>query len=182
MIALIDGSALFFAGTKIGKKINYKNLKTELNITTGHFFSAIDEENSKQQDFLRMISSAGFKDYHTSPYHARLCSHLWEVSCDVIRFSTWISFALGRIKDRSEKIVVISDCFDLHAPIIESCRDGFTVELAFIKSALDPRWHKLIMANEVKFIDLTNRKIFLTSGGNFQETPHIYSGNNQEGV
>ena len=157
-----DLTALYSARSRCRKQINYETLDTVLKSTVGlgpsdsfsmsNFYTLFSDQNEAQVSFVKTLTNLGWdiKTAHPREVHrGKPTDH---------RFDADISYDLGLGIEEFDKILIISDSFEL-ARTLGRIRDDDNqceVHLAFFSEALDSRWWPLISApnSQVKFTDL----------------------------
>lgn len=168
---LIDGTALYLRSKDIGiERLNYEALdrflKQQLEVRSfspALFFTAFDPANEGQEKFLSFLKTrlgwfveaipiwkadASLRDSNRSDRSGR-----------DIRFDAYLSFALGRLVDRRDKIVLLSDSYGLAGVASEAATYKTKIFLSFFGSQLDSRWHAhLFDQQSVSWIDLDGER------------------------
>jgi hypothetical protein len=169
---LVDGTALYFR-SKEGRsdRLDYEALNRILAAKAGStfdpalFFTTFDPQNEGQAKFLAFLRTRlqwqeevrAVWDADPLPKDAP-----WERSerrNEFIRFDASIAFALGRLVERRDKIVVVTDSFGLEQPILAASEyKGTEIVLAFFGRQMDPRWLPVVGGDDVRitFWDLDN--------------------------
>jgi hypothetical protein len=170
---LADGSALFFGQRRVSpeKIMDYRELARILTEESGtvyppspaFFFTAADESNQKQVKFNEMIAELGWTVRPTHPGEANIINPLLfegdATKTSVVRFDALISYALGRLLSpprSGPNVMIASDSWALHLPILDAVLEGAQVTLAYFGSIIDPRWHRLFRTQTegLSFLDL----------------------------
>jgi hypothetical protein len=164
-VALLgDLTALFHARQKHQKRIDYKALDSNLKRHLGvkefaftKFFTSFHPSNETQVDFLKLLKQFDWNVDTFSPQDIRKEG----VHSTAYRFDACIAYELGNIvseregKDGIDKVVILSDSFDLARPIMDASQ-FLDVSLAYYSDVVDPRYWKIINSskNELRFLDL----------------------------
>lgn len=174
---VIDGTALYFRSREgRSERLDYEAFDRELRqgaarelgkpvaqFRPAMFLTTFDPQNDGQVKFLGFLRSRLAWEIETKP--------LWEADplpkdapwdrserrSEFIRFDASIAFAVGRLVERRDLVIVCSDSFGLAAPLMAAAEYGDTrVVLAFFGHQLDPRWHGLLRdpSCRVQFWDL----------------------------
>lgn len=161
---LIDGTALYFAGTQRHERFDLEKLHKELltraqvkSWSPALFFSVVDYRNEKQikfHDFLRAKNGWEIEEaiaWEADPIPPSVTVR----NSGLIRFDPKISFALGRLMDRRNRIIVVSDSFGLAVPMsaAAACKHCEIV-LAFFGQQLDTRWYRIFKESNIVFWNL----------------------------
>lgn len=168
---LVDGTALYFRSREgRAERLDYEALNRVLtskagvsNFDPALFFTTFDAQNEGQAKFLTFLRTR--LQWHEEALPVWDADPLpkdapWERSerrSEFIRFDAAIAFALGRLVDRRDRIIVLSDSFGLEQPMLAAAEyNGAEIVLAFFGRQLDPRWLPVIRATDskIKFWDL----------------------------
>lgn len=171
--ALIDGTALYFRsreGRSEGERLNYEALDDHLlskcrvnEFDPAIFFTTYDSQNEGQGKFLSFVRNRLEWQAETRP--------VWDADPlpkdapwergerrnEFIRFDASIAFALGRLVERRDTIVLVTDSFAIEQPMLAASAYGKTkIVLAFFGQQLDPRWLPVIRGGDgrIEFWDL----------------------------
>jgi hypothetical protein len=176
--ALFDGTALYFRSREIypeRERLDYEALSRELlrrplqgkgpasSFDPALFFTTFDPQNEGQAKFITFLHSR--LHWRVEPRPVWDADPLpkdapWERGAgrnEFVRFDAPIAFALGRLVDRCDRIVVVTDSFALEQPMSAAAQYGKAeIVLAFFGSQLDPRWMQVIRTSRgnVEFWDL----------------------------
>lgn len=167
--ALIDGTALYFRSRE-GRsgRLDYEALNRILTEKAGVssfdpalFFTTYDAQNEGQAKFLNFLRTRiQWKDeprpvWDADPLPKDAPWERTERRNEFIRFDAPIAFALGRLLDRRDKIVVVTDSFGLEQPLLAASeyREAAIV-LAFFGRQLDQRWLPVLQRSRIDFWDL----------------------------
>jgi hypothetical protein len=170
---LIDGTAIYFRareGRSEGERLDYEELSRYLreragvpNFDPAIFFTTYDAQNEGQAKFLSFVRNRLQWEPETRP--------VWDADPlpkdapwergerrnEFIRFDAPIAFALGRLVDRKELVIVVTDSFAVEQPMLAASAYGkATIVLAFFGQQLDPRWLPVVRGgdNRIEFWDL----------------------------
>lgn len=165
-IAVIgDLTALFFAKEQRKGRIDYRLLNDKLLETFGveefdlvQFFTLYHKSNAKQTKFLDFLQKELKWDIERiQPSEVRRTESEPEPPV-YYRFDAKIAYELGSLLENEDfdKIVVISDSYDLASPMIDLAKFEIDVYLAFFGRQLDFRWNKLFReeSSNVKLLNL----------------------------
>jgi hypothetical protein len=160
-----DLTALFSARSRYRKPINYgllgQVLKNELGVEKFDYniwFTLFSDQNEGQKKFVQAIKDLGWSVEPVRPNSVRR-----DKPTDY-RFDTRIAYEVGVSLDAYDKILIVSDSFELSAPLlrfVEESEDPVEVYLAFFSEHIDGRWWKILQdpTSKIKFIDL-DRKLY----------------------
>ena len=168
--ALIDGTALYFRSREgRSERLDYEALNRELltrdanprsqiaSFEPALFFTTSDTQNEGQQKFLTFLQSRirwtvePRPVWDADPLPKDAPWERGERRNEFIRFDSSIAFALGRLLDRRQRIVVVTDSFALEQPMSAAAEYGSAeIVLAFFGRQLDPRWLPILKGSEVK--------------------------------
>ena len=162
---LIDGTALYFRareGRSEGERLDYEELSRFLRTKAGVssfdpaiFFTTYDAQNEGQAKFLSFLRNRLQWEPETRP--------VWDADPlpkdaswergerrnEFIRFDAPISFALGRLVERRDLVIVVTDSFGVEQPMLAATEYGNTkIVLAFFGQQLDPRWLPVLRTAE----------------------------------
>jgi hypothetical protein len=169
--ALIDGTALYFRSREgRSERLDYEALNRELQAKAGVsafdpalFFTTYDAQNEGQGKFLAFLRTRiQWKEetlpvWDADPLPDRAPWERSERRNEFIRFDSSIAFALGRLVDRRDRIVVVTDSFALEHPMLAASEyKAAEIVLAFFGRQLDPRWLPIVKGGDskIKFWDL----------------------------
>lgn len=172
--ALIDGTALYFRSREgRSERLDYEALnRTLLNhgqpgrpvaqaFDPALFFTTYDAQNEGQSKFLAFVQNRvrwtveARPVWEADPLPKDAPWERGERRSEFIRFDASIAFALGRLVERRDRIIVVTDSFGLEQPMVAAAEYGDTeVVLAFFGRQLDPRWLSVIKEGRIKFWDL----------------------------
>jgi len=147
-LVLGDLTALFAARSLYHKSINYARLDEVLKRVLGVeeydanlWFTLFRQDNEKQASFIQGLRELGW-DIET--VSARDVKHMNDTR--FYRFDARIAYNLGLAVEAYDRVVVVSDSYELHSPITRLHDDDPKIEthLAFFSDALDGRWWKEI--------------------------------------
>lgn len=156
---LADLTALFSCRTKYRKHIDYQKLDNTLKnifnvkeFAQATSFTLYHKGNAKQQDFIQFLKTTLNWEVETvQPNEIRRGDYL------DYRFDVPIAYELGSLvqQDDIQRVVVISDSYELLRPMHDAAQYLDSVSLAFFSEALDPRWHKVVhdSSSDIKLID-----------------------------
>lgn len=168
---LIDGTALYLCSKDKLERLDYvafdQELKDRANVNEFDpviSFTTYDPSNigqTKFHDFVRarLRWEIEAKTVHEAWPLAR--SGIFsqdEKRNELIRFDSSIAFAIGRLLDRRNRIVVVTDSYNL-SPILTTCarcNPNTEIVLAFFGKKLDSRWNAILEndENQIEFWDL----------------------------
>ncbi len=156
-----DLTALYYARAEYGKTINYEALDRILKATAGFdptgrfnhtsFYTLFSDQNDKQVNFVKTLDELGWKVHTVHPRQVcrgRPTDH---------RFNANIGFDIGLGVGEYDKIIVVSDSWDLSGPIDRLiAEEDCQVSLVFFSEALDSRWWPKIrnQDSKINFVDL----------------------------
>lgn len=157
-----DLTSLYAARKKHRKAINYnkmddilKDLMGVSSWNTADFYTLYGRHNDSQTNFLKGLEDMGWEIHKKEPRDIPPNTNLVDY-----RFDIDIAYQLGLAVDNFDKILVISDSYQL-LNAIRNLRDDdskIEVNLAFFQDALDGRWFNEINENNlVNFINLDNK-------------------------
>jgi hypothetical protein len=168
--ALVDGTALYFRSREgRSDRLDYEALNRVLTEKAGVssfdpalFFTTYDAQNEGQAKFLTFLRTRiHWKDEPRPVWDADPLPKdaPWERSerrNEFIRFDAPIAFALGRLVDRRDRIVVVTDSFALEQPMLAASEySKAEIVLAFFGRQLDQRWLPIVQpGGRIKFWDL----------------------------
>lgn len=169
--ALIDGTALYFRSREgRGERLDYEALNRTLlerakvsSFDPALFFTTYDAQNEGQAKFLAFLRSRlHWKDeprpvWDADPLPKDAPWERGERRNEFIRFDAPIAFALGRLVERRDIIIVVTDSFALEQPMLAASEYKNTeIVLAFLGHQLDPRWLSVVRGGDssVQFWDL----------------------------
>jgi|HubBroStandDraft_4_1064222.scaffolds.fasta_scaffold77707_3 hypothetical protein len=171
--ALMDGTALYFRSREgRSERLDYEALNRELQANADSvfdpaiFFTTYDAQNEGQAKFLNFLQTRLHWKVETRP--------VWDADPlpedapwergegrnKFIRFDAPIAFALGRLLERRDRIIVVSDSFALEPPMSAAAEyRRAEIVLAFFGSQLDRRWLPILNGGEskIKFWDLDQK-------------------------
>ena len=159
-LVLGDLTALFSARSKNHKSINYPKLDETLKRVLGvdkydsnSWFTLYRDDNEKQRSFVDGLRDLGW-DVET--YSSRDVRRLNDTRD--YRFDAQIGYNIGLAVENFDRVVVVSDSYELQPIISNLVEDDPNVEafLVFFSDSLDGRWWKEINREDsvVNFIDL----------------------------
>lgn len=157
-----DLTSLYSARSKYHKTINYERLNTVLrsiaklkpteSFSDNSFYTVYSGQNEGQVSFVKSLKNLGWNIETISPKHIR-----YGKGPD-FRFDTDISYDIACSVDSFEKMIIVSDSFELARSIERFQQDDSVCEisLVFFSQALDSRWWPIVRDPEsvIKFIDL----------------------------
>lgn len=170
---LADLSRMYFFIRSLGgnQSLDYERLldllrdAVEARLEPRYAWTAWDRGNDGQSSFIGYVQKAlGFRVETVEPREA-----LFELAADarspeadllreLVRFDTRIAYAIARLAERGT-VVVLSDSYGLAAPMLDACRRGWDVKLAWWGEGLDHRWNAHVYNGdddpEIDFIDLS---------------------------
>jgi len=118
-------------------------------------FTAINFENEGQRKFTSFLQRLGFIVDATDYRDAFV---LPDKSSQYQRLSTRITYVAGMLCHKKPHFVVVTDAFDTYYPLLDLAQTrGCKISLAFFRSALESRWHRVGLFGEdspISFIDL----------------------------
>lgn len=157
-----DLTALFSARSKLRKQINYENLDKVLKKVVGleedesydlnSFYTLFDSQNEKQVSFVNGLRELGWNVSTTNSRDIRRGLHPTRH-----RFDADIAYDIGLNIESFNKILVVSDSFDLLRTLDRYHDDAVDCEInmTFFLDALDMRWWPKISGDSyIKFTDL----------------------------
>jgi hypothetical protein len=159
-LVLGDLTALFAIRSMYRKSINYQKLDSALKrvleasaFDTNIWYTLFRQDNDKQASFIQGLRDIGW-DIETVA--SREVKRLPDTRN--YRFDSRIAYQIGLACESYDRIVVVSDSYELHAPLMQLLEDDPNIEigLAFFSDALDGRWWKAIRSegSRISFIDL----------------------------
>jgi hypothetical protein len=117
------------------------------------WFTLFRQDNEKQASFIQGLRDIGWV-IETVP--SREVKRMQDTRD--YRFDSRIAYSLGNACETYDRVVVVSDSYELFAPICALQDDDAEIEtfLAFFPEALDGRWWRELRNNDSKlsFIDL----------------------------
>lgn len=157
-----DLTALFSARKRCRKQINYETLDHVLKVSQGlkpedsfdlnSFYTVFSPMNEEQVSFVKTIQGLGWNVTTSHPREVRRGNPTDH------RFNADIGYDIGLGIEEFNKIVIVSDSFELARPLerLQDDDNGCQVHLAFFSEALDPRWWPILRNTEsrIKFTDL----------------------------
>lgn len=169
--ALIDGTALYFRSREgRSDRLDYEALDRVLAEKAGVaafdpslFFTTYDAQNEGQAKFLTFLRTRlHWKDecrpvWDADPLPKDAPWERTERRNEFIRFDASLAFALGRLVDRRDRVVVVTDSFALEQPMLAAGEyQRAEIVLAFFGRQLDQRWLPVIQGGKtrIKFWDL----------------------------
>lgn len=157
-----DLTALYSIRSKHRRGINYKELdtilKTKLGIesyTENKWYSIFSEKNDKQVSFVNGLKEIG---WNVETVHAKDIRRVKDTR--EYRFDNRIAVELGLAADQFDEVVVVSDSYELFAPImrVHEIDPEIKIHVACFMDGLDNRWVKYFRDvqpdNFVQVIDL----------------------------
>jgi len=158
-----DLTALYDTRERHRKPINYATLDTVLKATVGlrpdesfdvtSFFTIFSSQNDKQVSFVKTLRELQWEVETTHPREIRKGMRPTDH-----RFTADIGYELGLGVDQFNKVLIVSDSFELARPILRFADEDkeCEVHLAFFSESLDSRWWPLIRSADscIKFTDL----------------------------
>lgn len=181
---LVDGTALYFRSKEErSERLDYEALNDRLLASAqvsafdpALFFTTYDPSNEGQNKFLSFVRARLGWTTETRP--------VWEAdplprdaprsdkSNAFVRFDAPIAFALGRLCDRRDRIIVLSDSYGLCAPMLAAAEYDAEIVLAFFGRQVDPRWHSaLAKGSRVQLLDLDAYDDELFGSGSREREP-----------
>jgi hypothetical protein len=157
-----DLTALYAARSIYRKLINYEtldtvlkaavNLQPEDSFDVSNFYTLFSNQNEKQVSFVNTLKDLG---WGVTTAHPREVKRGKPVDH---RFDTDIGYDIGFGIEEFNKILIVSDSFEL-ARTLNRFQDDDSqcqINLAFFSEALDPRWWPIIRDTNspINFIDL----------------------------
>ncbi len=177
---LADLSRMYFFIRSLGmnQSLDYERLlellrdAVEQTLEPRYAWTAWDRSNDGQSSFIGYVQKhLGFEVEAVEPREAlaELAADTRSPKADMlrelVRFDTRIAYAIARLaEDRT--IVVLSDSYSLAAPMLDACRRGWDVKLAWWGEGLDHRWNAHVYNGDddpmIDFIDLSiyTRELF----------------------
>lgn len=168
--ALIDGTALYFRSREgRSERLDYEALNRQLlnrdrrgqapasAFDPALFFTTYDAQNEGQAKFLAFLKTRVRWQVEARP--------VWDADPlpkdapwernerrnEFIRFDSSIAFALGRLAERRDRIIVVTDSFALEQPMLAAAEyGGAEIVLAFFGRQLDPRWLPIVKESQGK--------------------------------
>jgi len=155
-----DLTALYSARSRDRKQINYEQLDQVLKQQLGVdkfdvsiWYTLFSDQNEGQVYFVQGLKDLGWEIDTMDPREVRRGYRPTDY-----RFDTRIAYQLGLAVGEHSKILVVSDSFDLLAPLQELHADDqdIDVSLAFFSESLDGRWWRTLHDKNgfIRFIDL----------------------------
>jgi hypothetical protein len=162
--ALIDGTALYFRSREgRSERLDYEALARALQpnaastLDPAVFFTTYDPQHEGQAKFLTFLQTRLRWKVETRPiWDADPLPRdaPWERSerrNEFIRFDSSIAFALGRLLERRDRIIVVSDSFALEQPMLAAAEyNQAEIVLAFFGRQLDQRWLPIVKTGDSK--------------------------------
>ncbi|HEY7244095.1 MAG TPA: hypothetical protein VH678_09460 [Xanthobacteraceae bacterium] len=165
--ALIDGTALYFRSregrSEQSERLDYEALNRKLIDVSGAvsfepaiFFTTYDAQNENQAKFLAFLQTRLRWQIEPRPVWEAdpLPKEAWERGerrSEYIRFDSSIAFALGRLVERRDGIIVVTDSFGLAQPMLAAAEyKGAEIGLGFFSRHLDPRWLPIVRGGDDK--------------------------------
>jgi len=157
-----DLTALFAARSRCRKQINYETLdhvlkaavglKPEENFDLSAFYTLFSSQNEKQVSFVKTVQDLGWSVNTAHPREVRRGKPTDH------RFDADISYDIGLGIEEFNKILIVSDSFELARPLerLQDDDNSCEVHLAFFSEALDSRWWPLLRDTDsrIHFTDL----------------------------
>ena len=159
-----DLTALYSARTLLNKQIDYNLLDKVLKSIAGieqcdsfdmnSFYTLFSDRNEKQVELIQSLQDMEWNVSTANPKHVcrgRTTDH---------RFDNDISYDLGLGIEEFNKVIILSDSFNLYHILERLHNDDFNCEvnLVFFSDALDFRWWKVLGEKNswLRFIDLNS--------------------------
>lgn len=169
-VLLADLSQLYFAHSRLNPagKIDYpsmvKSIAEHMNVESfdSKFgWTSLESSNPGQVRFLNALGEKGnWKICDYTPRKAAVFSERGYKKMSpeqAIRFDTQIAYALARLVDHSEKILILSGAYSLFHPMLDAKDRGVDIALAFFQEEVDPRWLEVRGGeNPLDFLDLSD--------------------------
>jgi hypothetical protein len=145
-----DLTALYSARQNFNKMINYPRLDAAIKefvglgpedkFTTSAFYTLFSDKKPAQVSFVTNLRSMGWNVKTVHPWEAGNCRPI------DFRFSPDIAYALGTTVANFDRVLVISDAFDLVRPMNCFFNDDAEcdIHLAFFGEAMDPKWRSVL--------------------------------------
>lgn len=165
-----DLTALYSARCLHRKQINYERLDEVLKRTLGTdklnlsvWFTLFSSQNEGQVSFVQGLKNMGWDIDTVEPRDVLKWRRREDTRNDerpelTYRFNTQVAYQIGLAVGEHNKLLVVSDSFDLLAPLRELHADDPDTEisLAFFSEAMDSRWWRTLNDKNgfIKFIDL----------------------------
>jgi len=161
-----DLTALYATRSRHQKTINYKRLdevlRQEMEVEkwdVNAWYTLFSENNDGQVNFVEGLKEIGW-DVNTANIRNVRRINRDDRPTDY-RFDSRISYELGACAETVDRVLVVSDSFELLPSLMQLHEDDANVEihLAFFSDALDGRWWKVLNTPNcpIKFIDLESK-------------------------
>ena len=159
-VAVLGDLTALFSARSQRRSINYEKLGEVLKVAMGvdgfdqnNWFTLFSPGNEGQVSFVNGLRELGWNVETKNPRDVRRGMQTKDY-----RFNSRITYKLGIAAHDADRVLVVSDDYDLVDTIQDLQKDDPEVEvtLAFFGSALDGRWHKFLGSSDcpVNFIDL----------------------------
>lgn len=156
---LVDGTAVYFRSRegRSTDRLDYEALNRVLlaeadtkAFDTALFFTTYDAQNEGQAKFLTFLRTR--LEWEVEPRPVWEADPIperarWERNerNEFIRFDAAIAYALGRLIEQRDKVLIVTDSFALEHPMMVAAQHKTAcVELAFFGRQLDPRWLPIV--------------------------------------
>lgn len=158
-----DLTALYAVRSRLRKTINYKRLNDvlleEMGITTwdvNKWYTLFADNNEGQVSFVEGLRDIGWDIETLNNRETRRVNRPTDY-----RFDTRIAYQLGASVETVDRVLVVSDSFEIIHAMKDLQQDDLNIEvyLAFFSDALDGRWWKVIHdpKSNIRFIDLEDK-------------------------
>ena len=159
-LVLGDLTALYAARSIYHKSINYSQLDEALKRVLGIesydsniWFTLFRQDNEKQVSFVQGLRDLDWDIETVSTREIKRMSDPRQY-----RFDARIAYHLGLAVEGYDRVVVVSDSYELHPALVRLHEDDVKIDtyLAFFSDALDGRWWKEIRrdGSRLHLIDL----------------------------
>jgi hypothetical protein len=155
-----DLTALYSMRSRQRRGINYKELdsaiKSHLEVEQfedNKWFSIYADNNEKQVSFIKGLRDIGWNVETSSTRDIRRVRDSKEY-----RFDAKIAVELGLAADQFEAVAVVSDSYELYAPMKRLHEEDANVQIYLVCFAdgLDPRWVKHFHNEDEKWVTLVD--------------------------
>ena len=158
-----DLTALYAMRSRQRRGINYKELdtalKTHLEVTEfedNKWFSIYADNNEKQVSFIKGLRDLGWNVETASTRDIRRVRDSKEY-----RFDARIAVELGLAAEQFDSVAVVSDSYELYAPLKRLHDEDPAVQIYLVCFAdgLDPRWVKHFHSQDPSWVSLIDLDI-----------------------
>ena len=158
-----DLTSLYAARSKLQKTINYKRLNevllNEMEVEAwdvNKWFTVFANKNEGQASFVEGLREIGWDVETISNRDIRRLNKPTDY-----RFDARIAYQLGASAETTDRVLVVSDSFELFHTMRDLQHDDSNIELtlAFFSDAINTRWWKILndQKQNIKFIDLEDK-------------------------